>query len=97
MKALKILGGAVGAVVLAVFVFWFGWLRAPAAEDVCNNMATILKKESGVTMEGAELSKCVQRLQPPEFGRAPWVKKMKCMNNASTMSDLKACERPSDS
>jgi hypothetical protein len=93
MKALKILGGTVGMLVLAVAVFWVGWLRAPSAEDVCDNIAAVAKKETKVEMGPAERQACLRSAQPPEFGRVPWVRQMKCLRDAQTMAEIAGCER----
>lgn len=92
MKALKILGYIFGAIALAVFVFWFGWLRAPSAEDVCDNVAAILKKEAGAEMPAELRKECVAQYgKAPEFGRVPWVKQLKCVRDATTSKELDAC------
>jgi hypothetical protein len=94
MKALKILGFIFGAIGLAIFVFWFGWLRAPDAEDVCDNLARLMKKESGVEMNADLRKECVAMYsKEPEFGRVPWVKQLKCIRDAETGADLDKCEK----
>jgi len=94
MKALKILGFIVGAIGLAIFVFWFGWLRPPAAEDVCENVAKIMKKETNVEAPAEFMKECVAVYsKPPEFGRVPWVKQLKCIRDAETASELDGCEK----
>jgi hypothetical protein len=94
MKALKVLGFIFGAIALAVFVFWFGWLRAPAAEDVCDNVAKILKKESGSEMPAEFRKECVaQYSKEPEFGRVPWVNSLKCIRDAEDSKALEACDK----
>ncbi len=49
MKALKvigiIIGGLIGLIGLAAFVFWLGWLRAPAPEEICAHLQEITTKE----------------------------------------------------
>lgn len=94
MKALKILGFIVGAIGLAIFVFWFGWLRAPAAEDVCNNVGVVLKKETGQDMPAEFMKECITRYsKAPEFGRVPWVNRLKCIRDAKSTSEIEACEK----
>jgi hypothetical protein len=94
MKALKVLGFIVGAIGLAIFVFWFGWLRAPAAEDVCDNVAKLMKKESGAEMPAEFKKECIAVYsKEPEFGRVPWVKQLKCIRDAETSADLDKCEK----
>jgi len=96
MKVLKVLGILVGMLALAAFVFWFGWLRAPEGAEVCENVVRVMTKDGpslGDKLK-AELAKdCERRAKPPEFGRVPWVKRMKCMRDADTRQALEACER----
>ena len=94
MKALKVLGYIVGAIGLAIFVFWFGWLRAPAAEDVCENVAELMKKEKGIEMPAEFMKECVTVYsKEPEFGRVPWVKQLKCIRDAESSAELETCEK----
>ncbi|MBX7082093.1 MAG: hypothetical protein K1X88_22995 [Nannocystaceae bacterium] len=94
MKALKILGFIFGAIGLAIFVFWFGWLRAPAAEDVCDNVAKVMKKETGTEVPDSFKKECVAVYsKAPEFGRVPWVKQLKCIRDAETGAQLEQCEK----
>ena len=91
MKALKILGGIVLTIVVAIAIFYLGWYRAPSSETVCDNLAAITKKETGADLPQKERETCIRRTQPPEFGRIPWVKRMKCMRDAKSLADLDAC------
>ena len=94
MKALKILGYIVGAIALAIFVFWFGWLRAPAAEDVCDNVAELMKKETGSEMPADFMTACIAEYsKEPEFGRVPWVNQLKCIRDADSLAELEKCEK----
>jgi hypothetical protein len=94
MKALKVLGYIVGAIGLAIFVFWFGWLRAPAAQDVCDNVAKLMKKESGSDMPAEFMKACIDEYaKEPEFGRVPWVAQLKCIEDADSLADLEKCEK----
>jgi hypothetical protein len=94
MKALKIIGFIFAALGLAVFVFWFGWLRAPDAKDVCDNVAKIMKKENGVDAPPAFMTECVAEYsREPQFGRLPWVTRLKCLRDAETSDALRACEK----
>jgi hypothetical protein len=92
--ALKILGGIIGTLALAVAVFWFGWLSPPAADDVCNNVGRILEEDSGIAFPAKLREECMQRAtKAPEFGRAIWVKQLKCMRDASNKSQLVECDK----
>jgi len=91
MKALKILGGIVVTIAIAVLIFYVGWLRAPSSQVVCDNLAALTKKETGVELGTKEYADCVRHTQPPEFGRIPWVKRMKCLRDADSVKALDAC------
>jgi hypothetical protein len=89
---LKILGGVVVAVVLAVIVLYLGWLSPPSADSVCDNMADILKNESGVDFPQKDRDDCVRRAsKAPEFGRALWVAELKCIRDAKSSKELQQC------
>jgi hypothetical protein len=90
MKALKILAGTIATMLLAIAIFYVGWLRAPSADEVCDNLDAITRKETGTTFGARE--ECIRRAQPPEAGRVPWVKRMKCMRNAGSLKELEACK-----
>lgn len=91
MKVLKVLGIIVGLLVVAVFVFWLGWLKPPAAQDVCDNVATLMEKE-GAKLDDAGMKACVDRYsKQPEFGIMPWTKKLKCIRDAGSLADVDKC------
>ncbi len=92
MKALKIIGGIFGTLLLAVVVLYVGWLSPPSGDAVCGNVAKILQKEGGKEMSDKDRSLCIaQAEKAPEFGRAVWVKNLKCMRDAESASQLAAC------
>ena len=92
MKALKIIGGIILTLALAVGVFWFGWLTPPSADDVCANISQLTKKEKGVELPEAQKQACVRAAStPPKYGRMPWVKELKCMRDAESLAALDAC------
>lgn len=95
MKALKIIGiiigGLIGLLGLAAFVFWIGWLRAPAPEEVCAHLQEIATKEAGVAVPPDP--RCPERMKPPQFGRINYVKQLKCVMAASTLKDVKECDK----
>lgn len=94
MKALKIIGFIFGAIGLAIFIFWFGWLRAPDAKDVCDNVAKVMKKENGVDMPEAFMKECVAEYsREPAFGKLPWVTQLKCIRDADSSAAMQACEK----
>jgi hypothetical protein len=92
MKALKILGGIVATIIVAVIIFYLGWMRAPSAEEVCDNVAAITKKETGADLGAKAREECIRRTHPPNAGLIPWVKRMKCTRDASSLHELEACK-----
>lgn len=91
MKALKVLGIIVVLIVVAGIVFWVGWLKPPAAEDVCGNIAKVMEKE-GAKLGDADMKECVERYsRKPEFGLMPWTKKLKCLRDAGSAAELDKC------
>lgn len=92
MKALKIIGFIFGTIGVAIFVFWFGWLRAPDAKDVCDNVAKVMKKEGGTDMPEAFMKECVAEYsREPAFGMLPWVTKLKCVRDADSSAAMTQC------
>jgi hypothetical protein len=97
--ALKIFGGILATLVVAIFVFWIGWLRPPAPEKVCDNVETLTLAElktQGIDAPAelkAELRKDCEKWasKRPEFGIGPWVKKLKCARDAKSMKELDGC------
>lgn len=90
--AMKIIGVLVGLLVLGVAGGYFAFLSPPAPEDVCENVARIAKKESGIDVPAKAKSECVASAgKAPEFGRAIWVKQLKCMRDASSSKELDQC------
>jgi hypothetical protein len=97
MKALKVIGGIVGGLfatlLLAAGIFYVGWLSPPSPESVCDNLARVTKKEAGVALPPPEHAKCLARVaKEPEFGRANWVKQLKCMRDAGSRAELSHCD-----
>ena len=98
--ALKIFGGILGTLAAGVAIFWFGWLSPPSPESVCDNVVEVTKAEldkAGTQAspdDFAELERtCVSRAsKAPEFGRGVWVKKLKCMRDASDGRTLEQCD-----
>lgn len=91
MKALKVLGVIVVLLAAAGLVFWLGWLKPPAAQDVCDNVAKVMEKE-GAKLDDAGMKACVDRYSKrPEFGLMPWTKKLKCIRDAGSGAELEKC------
>ena len=100
MKALKIIGGILAALVALVLVFYIGWLRPPAAEGVCENVEKLTLEE--MKKQGMELPDAAKKAlhdecmdhatNAPEFGIGPWVVELKCARDAEDFAALEACD-----
>lgn len=98
--ALKIIGGIFATLILAVVVFYVGWLMPPSADDVCDNVVKVTKAEAekaGATLSDGDLSgleaQCKKAAtKEPEFGKGVWVKKLKCMRDAADGAALQKCD-----
>lgn len=98
--ALKVMAGIFATLLAAVAIFWFGWLSPPSAESVCENVVKVSKAE--LESKGGKASaEIVKKLEtectkaastPPEFGRGPWVKRLKCMRDAEDYAGLQDCD-----
>ncbi len=89
MKALKII---LAVLVVAILVFWLGWLRAPSAESVCDNLMSIAQEELGSELYESpeECADDYQRgLTQSIFS---YVEEMKCYKNAETLADVEVCD-----
>jgi hypothetical protein len=83
----------VATLVAAVAIFYFGWLSPPSPESVCDNVGRIFKDKTGVEFPTDERQKCEERAgTAPEFGRAVWVKRLKCQRDAGDLKQLEACD-----
>ncbi len=91
-KALLVLGSLFGLLVLAVAVFWFGWLAAPAPEEVCANVSAVMKKDLGAVPKGFEQD-CIKQTQRPSNGALPYATHMKCLRDAKSTKDIEACDK----
>jgi hypothetical protein len=94
-KALKVVGVVFLTIFAAVAIFYVGWMRPPSGADVCDNVARIMKKEAHVEMGAKDREACIRSAETkPQFGLIPWVKRLKCMRDAQTSTELAACEGP---
>lgn len=99
----KIIAGIVGTLIAAVAIFYFGWLSPPDADAVCDNVERVTaaelekkantKRKRAKTALGSVRKNCERAATTtPKFGRAVWVKRLKCMRDADDMSALDACD-----
>ena len=98
--ALKLISGILATLVAAVTIFYFGWLSPPSPESVCENVVKVSRAElesKGATASGEMVQKlkegCMSAAkEAPEFGKGPWVKRLKCMRDAKDYDALQECE-----
>jgi hypothetical protein len=98
--ALKVIGGIFATLIAAVAIFWFGWLSPPSADAVCENVVKLSKAEleakggkASADVVGKLKTECTKAATtPPEFGRGPWVKRLKCMRDADSYGALQSCD-----
>ncbi|MCR9161400.1 MAG: hypothetical protein ACE37F_29500 [Nannocystaceae bacterium] len=85
----KLVGGFFALLFLAAGVFYVGWLIPPDAEDVCDHVEE-LSKQAGV--EAKPRNECLVRYgTPPEYGKMPWVKWLKCVEDAPSLEGVREC------
>ncbi len=98
--ALKVMAGIFATLVAAIAIFYFGWLSPPSAEAVCENVVKVSRAElesKGATASDETLGKletgCMSAATTePEFGKGPWVKRLKCMRDAENYAVLQECD-----
>lgn len=94
-KALKIVGTLFLTLFAAIAIFYVGWMRPPSGASVCDNVARVMKKDANVDMSPKERDACIRAAETqPQFGLIPWVKHLKCMRDAQSLVELKACDGP---
>jgi hypothetical protein len=99
--ALKIIGGLFATLVLAIVIFYIGWMRPPSADKVCDNVEAITVAElasSGIDAPKSAVAEVRASCEkwagtPPEFGRLPWVAKLKCSRDAKDAKALADCRK----
>jgi hypothetical protein len=96
-KLLKIAGivtaGFIAVAALGAFIFWWGWLRAPSPETVCDHMVELYIQETGIAAPESYRQECIRKTQPPEFGKLPYAAGMKCMLAAESVAEMKTCAK----
>ena len=94
MNVLKILGGAMAGVslplALAGFLFWWGWLRAPSPEAVCDHAIAIWAQKMVVVPDPSR-RECLRHAQPPQYGRLRYARAMNCVMAARNAAQLNSC------
>lgn len=89
-----------GVSVVAVFVFWLGWVRAPSPVQVCKHKIQLVQATVGEDQtDGADAlveqleAKCVIAAERKIRlrGKLVWAQYAKCVTRASTLSDAENC------
>lgn len=87
-------------VVIAVVVFWFGWVRAPGPTEVCKHKIELVTQTAGAEQdEGAGAligqleAKCVTKLERKikMRGKLVYAEYAKCVMAAETLADAERC------
>jgi hypothetical protein len=96
----KVAWGIFAALVLATIVFWFGWVRAPSPERICQHKIELVFGTVGAEQrEGAEALvsqlelKCVQAANDEIrlSGKLVYAKYAKCVMAATTLDEAERC------
>ena len=87
-------------VVVAIFVFWYGWVRAPSPEEICAHKSQlVIETAPPEQREGAEALvaqlevKCIQAAQRKIKlrGKLVYAKYAKCVMAATTLTEFERC------
>jgi hypothetical protein len=87
-------------VVVAVIVFWLGWVRAPSPAQVCKHKIALVEATVGEDQtDGAQAlvgqleAKCIIAAERKIRlrGKLVWAEYAKCVTRATTLSDAEGC------
>jgi hypothetical protein len=96
----KVVLGMLVFSVVAVFVFWLGWVRAPSPEQVCKHKIELVIATVGEDQtEGADAligqleGKCVEAADRKILlrGKLVWAEYAKCVTAAESLMDAERC------
>jgi hypothetical protein len=96
----KVAWGLLGLLVVAIFVFWLGWVRAPSPHEICQHKVDLVfatvgeEQREGAEALAAQLEvKCVARAQEEIRlrGKLKYAEYAKCMMAATTLDDADRC------
>ena len=78
----KVAWGLLGLVVVAIVVFWFGWVRAPSPQAICQHKVDLVFATVGEDQrEGAEAL----------AGQLVYARYAKCVMAAKTLDEAERC------
>jgi hypothetical protein len=96
----KVLWAMVAAVLVAIVVFWFGWVRAPSPEAICQHKVNLVFATVGEDQrDGAEALvsqleiKCVEGARKKILmrGKLVYADYAKCVMAATTLDEYEHC------
>lgn len=99
---MKIASSVVLILVVALFGFWFGWVRAPGPEAVCEHIITVTKGEAEdrsleVQSEAALVQQMKERCMKHKAdklhlrGRLKWADYAKCVVASGNLTEISRC------
>jgi hypothetical protein len=89
-----------GVTIVAVLVFWLGWVRAPSPAQVCKHKISLVEATVGEDQtDGAQAlvgqleAKCIIAAERKIRlrGKLVWAEYAKCVTRATTLSDAEGC------
>ncbi|MFO7565947.1 MAG: hypothetical protein R6X02_25110 [Enhygromyxa sp.] len=95
----KIAWTVVGILVAATVVFWFGWVRAPSPEQICQHKIELAKAAGAEQSEGTEALisqlelKCVEAARNKILmrGKLVYAEYAKCVMAATSLDEAERC------
>ena len=99
---MKVLSAVVLGLVIALFGFWWGWVRAPNPDAVCDHIVAVTKGQAEdrslqSSSEAALIEQmrttCVKhKLDKLQLrGRLVWASYARCVVGASTLAEINRC------
>jgi hypothetical protein len=96
----KLLNLMVALAVIAVGVFWFGWVRAPSPQDICQHKVELVfgtvgedQREGAEALVGQLEVKCVEAAKKKIQlrGKIVYADYAKCVIAATTLDEAERC------
>jgi hypothetical protein len=89
----------VAILAVATLVFWFGWVRAPSPEHICQHKIELAKSAGAEQREGTEALisqlelKCVEaaKTEIRMRGKLVYAKYAKCVMAATSLDEAERC------
>ncbi len=96
----KVALGLVGLVVVAIVVFWFGWVRAPSPQVICQHKVELVfatvgedQREGAEALVGQLEVQCVEAAKKKiqMRGKLVYAEYAKCVMAATTLDEAERC------